>query len=207
MQITITEALIKLKTLESRINKSIRELSVTAVKKSGSDKLIDGHTLEKDFIDKAKSNYQRTMDLINQRTLIKSKIAQSNAKTIVTISGTEYTVTEAIDKKNNIQLEINLKDKLENDLALSLKSLTSLNEQAEQRANNYVETMLGTDKKNKVDEANDLYDSFYNKNKGILIDPISIKELISTKSSQITDFLDEVDGKLVISNSTTFIEI
>ncbi len=207
MQITITEALVKLKTLESRINKAIKKVELTSVKKADSDKLYDGYTLEKDFISKSKSDYQSAIDLINQRSIIKSKIAQSNAKTVVNICGTEYTVTEAIDKKNNISFELSLIKSLKANLSSSLETLSGLNINAEVRANTYVETMLGTDKKNKTDEATALYDSFYNKHKGVLVDPLSAKELITTKEESIRNFLDEVDSRLVISNSTTFIEI
>lgn len=208
MKITITEALVKLKTLESRIEKGINNLSVVGVKRADGTKLTNGVTEEKDFIERAKASYQSVSDLMKLRSNMKAAIAESNAKTIITIAGKEYTVTHAIDKKNSIHLDQQLINKLKNDLSQGMKGVQQLNQQAEDKANKNVEIMLGSDKaKNKTEESQAMYNAVYDKNKGVLVDAIGIEKLIEQMEVDVKDFLDSVDTQLVISNSTTYIEV
>lgn len=208
MKITITEALVKLKTLESRIEKGINNLSVVGVKRADGTKLTNGVTEEKDFIERAKASYQSVSDLMKLRSNMKAAIAESNAKTIINIAGKEYTVTHAIDKKNSIHLDQQLIHKLKNDLSQGIKGVQQLNQQAEEKANKNVEIMLGSDKaKNKTEESQAMYNAVYDKNKGVLVDAIGIEKLIEQMEVDVKDFLDSVDTQLVISNSTTYIEV
>lgn len=208
MRITITEALVKLKTLESRIEKGIHNLSVVGVKRADGTKLTNGVTEEKDFIERAKASYQSVSDLMKLRSNMKAAIAESNAKTIVTIAGKEYTVAHAIDKKNSIHLDQQLISRLKTDLSQGMRSVQQLNQQAEDKANKNVEIMLGSDKaKNKTEESQAMYNAVYEKNKGVLVDAIGVEKLIEQMEVDVKDFLDSVDTQLVISNSTTFIEI
>lgn len=208
MRITITEALVKLKTLESRIEKGIDSLSVVGVRRADSTKLTNGVTEEKDFIERAKSSYQSVSDLMRLRSDMKAAIAESNAKTIVNIAGKDYTVAHAIDKKNSIYLDQQLISRLRNDLSLGMRNVQALNQQADDKANKNVEIMLGSDKaKNKTEESQAMYNAVYEKNKGVLVDAIGVEKLIEQMEIDVKDFLDSVDTQLVISNSTTYIEI
>lgn len=208
MKITITEALVKLKTLESRIEKGISNLSVVGVRRADSTKLINGVTEEKDFTERAKASYQSVSDLMRLRSDMKAAIAESNAKTIVTIAGKDYTVTHAIDKKNSIHLDQQLISRLKNDLSQGMRNVQSLNQQAEDKANKNVEIMLGSDKaKNKTEESQAMYEAMYEKNKGVLVDAVGVEELLEQMDIDVKDFLDSVDTQLVISNSTTYIEV
>lgn len=208
MKITITEALVKLKTLESRIEKGIRNLQTVGTRRFSDTKLSNGVTEEKDFIERAKADYQSVSALIKLRSDIKSAIAESNANTKITIAGKEYTVTQAIDKKNSIHLEQQLISKLKQDLSTGITTVQRLNMDAESKANKNVEIMLGSDKaKNKTEESQVMYDAVYEKNKGVLVDPIGLETIIATKENDVEDFLNSVDTQLVISNSTTFIEV
>lgn len=208
MKITITEALVKLKTLESRIEKGISNLQVIGVRRTDSTKLTNGVTEEKDFIERAKASYQSVSDLMRLRSDMKAAIAESNAKTIVNIAGKDYTVAHAIDKKNSIYLDQQLISRLRNDLSLGMRNVQSLNQQADDKANKNVEIMLGSDKaKNKTEESQAMYEAVYEKNKGVLVDAIGVEKLIEQMEVDVKDFLDSVDTQLVISNSTTYIEI
>lgn len=208
MKITITEALVKLKTLESRIEKGISNLSVVGVRRADSTKLINGVTEEKDFTERAKASYQSVSDPMRLRSDMKVAIAESNAKTIVTIAGKDYTVTHAIDKKNSIHLDQQLISRLKNDLSQGMRNVQSLNQQAEDKANKNVEIMLGSDKaKNKTEESQAMYEAMYEKNKGVLVDAVGVEELLEQMDIDVKDFLDSVDTQLVISNSTTYIEV
>lgn len=208
MKITITEALVKLKTLESRIDKGIKNLQTVGARRFSDTKLSNGVTEEKDFISRAKADYQSVSDLIKLRSNIKSAIAESNANTRVMIAGKEYTVTQAIDKKNSIHLEQQLISKLKRDLSDGINLVQRLNMDAGNKADKNVEIMLGSDKaKNKTEESQALYNAVYDKNKGVLVDPIGLETVITTKENDVEDFLNSVDTQLVISNSTTLIEV
>lgn len=207
MRITITEALVKLKTLDSRIDKGIRDLKLVETRRNCDEKVTGGIYSVEEFESRAKADYQSVVDLINIRSNIKSAIAISNANTIIEVGGKTYSVTQAIEKKNSIHINEALLSKLNSEISKGLRAVEVLNISAEQKANKNVEIMLGSDKlKNKTEESNTLYNQVYDREKGVLIDAVGAVELSKKKEEEIVNFLDEIDTKLVISNSTTFIE-
>lgn len=70
---------------------------------------------EGDFQNIAKANYASATDLIKRRNLIRGKILNSNANTLVTIAGDTMTVLGMIDRKTSIAYEQLLVNKLSNE--------------------------------------------------------------------------------------------
>jgi hypothetical protein len=83
MKLTITEALVKLKLLDKKINDKVNSL-VPAVVVHGKNQPT-GFPNDDSFVQWVDANYQSAEDLISYRDKIKQAIVQSNAVTKVKI--------------------------------------------------------------------------------------------------------------------------
>ena len=209
-QITVTKALSDLNVLTSRIEKETDKLKVLNTKLKSKKVLKDKNIEVDDFKNEVKSNYQSILDLIKNRDVIKSAIILSNAKTKVIIAGKEYTVAEAIDKKNRIELETDLLMKLKSELITKSKQVTNFNDTLEAQIDKEREIMLsGDNAKNKdiVKTAEELATAKRENNSVELVDPLNIEKVINELEDSIMSFKAEVDQQLSISNATTLIEV
>lgn len=209
-QITVTKALSDLNVLTSRIEKETDKLTVLSTKLKSKKVLKDKNIEVDDFKNEVKANYQSILDLIKNRDVIKSAIILSNAKTKVIIANKEYTVAEAIDKKNRIALETDLLMKLKSELITKSKQVTNFNDKLEAQIDKEREIMLsGDNAKNKdiVKTAEELATAKRENNSVELVDPLNIEKVINELEDSIMSFKAEVDQQLSISNAVTLIEI
>lgn len=209
-QITVTKALSDLNVLTGRIEKETDKLTVLSTKLKSKNVLKDKNTNVDDFKNEVKANYQSILDLIKNRDIIKSAIILSNAKTKVVIAGKEYTVAEAIDKKNRIALETDLLMKLKSEFVTKSKQVTNFNDKLEAQIDKEREIMLsGDNAKNKdiVKTAEELATAKRESNSVELVDPLNIEKVINELEDSIMSFKAEVDQQLSVSNAITLIEI
>lgn len=209
-QITVTKALSDVKVLTDRIEKETGNLSVLGIKLKSKNVLKDKNVSVEDFAQEVKSKYQSVLDLIKNRDVIKSAIILSNAKTKVIIAGKEYTVAEAIDKKNRIELETDLLSCISNEYANKTKKVIDFNNKLEAQIDKEREIMLsGDNAKNKdiVATAEELAKAKRENNSVELVDSLNVEKLITELSNDIELFRAEVDQQLSISNATTLIEV
>lgn len=206
-KISITRALVQLKRIESRLEKKRSNLpNLIAVNKTNENKVCSGTYTKEEFNKKAKSEWQSIKDLIALRTEIKSKIVLSNAKTKVKVAGVEYTVAEAIERKNFIDnFEERLVDTISRVYADAISKVDSKNDSVEESA----QLLFTGDESKKNEKGNkvDLMKSYIDINSWELIDPVNMKELKDSLSKEVGDFLAEIDEVLTESNATTFINI
>ena len=209
-QITVTKALSDLNVLTSRIEKETDKLTVLSAKLKSKNVLKDKNIKVDDFKNEVKANYQSILDLIRNRDVIKSEIILSNAKTKVVIAGKEYTVAEAIDKKNRIALETDLLMKLKSEFATKSKQVVNFNDKLEAQIDKEREIMLsGDNAKNKdiVKTAEELATAKRESNSVELVDALNIEKVINELEDSIMSFKAEVDQQLSISNAITLIEV
>ena len=107
MQYSVHRALGELKLIDKKIIKN-KENSYVGLKKNSADNEYETHLSVEQFEDMAKANLQSTLDLIKLKKNIKKAIVKSNAETTVVIAGQEYSVADAIERKNLIKDEENL---------------------------------------------------------------------------------------------------
>ena len=210
MKITVTKALGDIKVLEKRINSLISDTDFVNIKVKSKDLLKDILISVGDYSEDIKAKYQSIQDLINNRNKLKSAIILSNAITDVEIAGKKYKVAEAIDRKNSIEFEIDLLDKLKSNYAKSLKAVEMFNEKLETQINKEREIMLsGDNAKNKdiVESVEKMSDAKRENNAVEIVDPLKIKDEIEKLDKSISDFQAEVDQALSISNAVTLIDI
>ena len=205
-RITVTEGLRELKLYDSKIAKAMQCAFVGATKKSL--KTV-GTTNREDFIDSAKASYQSVKDLIENRARLKAAIAQSNAETKVEIGGVTYTVAQAIEKKTSIAYEQELLDQLSLQYSEAKHKVINENLKVDNTINQMLSSFLGNvgDKKISEAEMEVISKPYREKNEYELVDPLGVEKVINDLREKIDAFLAEVDVRLSVINSITYIEV
>ena len=203
--ISITEALVKLKTLGKRIDSaisSIRPISMVTGKNSPL-----GFKTTEEFETSAKAAFQSAQSLIQYRQTIKGAIVAANATTNVTIGGKVMTVAQAIERKNSIQYEKDLLKCLSQNYTMTLSSVVRTEADVQVRLQKLLEVTFGKDIKTKGDEVDNISKPFIEANNPRMIDPLNLKNLIESLEKDIDEFEGEVDFRLSEANARTMIEV
>jgi len=198
-QISITKALVELKTIDSRISKAVEKLAPVCISKGDRSTNVNGMSIT-EFGLMANSRLQSINALIKYRKTIKSQIVASNAVTMVNVGGVDMTVADAIERKNSIEYEQTLLKKLTNSFAGTTQMLT--------RANTKVEgdlqgLLMSKGTEAKAVDIEEFTASFMKMNEHKLVDPIGVEKQIEKLDSDIDLFLTEVDVVLSESNAIT----
>lgn len=203
----IHQALSELKVLGSRIDKTIRETDYCVANKHSNAK-ISGVSIQQ-FEEIIKSNSQKVNDLVNRASVIKRAVVLSNATTMVTIAGQEYTVAEAIEINNHgIDLKESVLKKMQSDYRKANLIITKENgDSLTERANAHVIALFGSSEKSKNEECEKAQKTFIEQNSYDLVDPLNILKKIEELEAEIDQFTSEVDSVLSTSNALTIIEI
>lgn len=205
--ISINRALAELKLLDKRIKSKIVESKFVTENKKSADKVERVYTRD-EFNKNAKASLQGVKDLIARRNSIKSAIVESNANTIVEISGVKCSVADAIERKSSIEYDQLLLNELKKQYRYAQSVAEDKNEDVEITLNQLLTTMVGKDNIKNIDvQSNDFAKQYLKDNEYEIIDPIGIETVINDLEKDIEDFLLEVDYILTESNSITKIEI
>ena len=206
VRMTVHEALCEVKTADKRIDKAIQEAKFLYVNRNSNTK-IDGKDIDT-VKTEIKSGYQKIRDLIRRTEAIKRAISLSNAHTLVTVSGKEMTVAEAIyclqhgtDSKRDL-LESMRKEYRNAQASLELRNGSSL----EERVDRFISSTFGSKDKANAEEIKLASETFMKQNSYSLIDPLNIVKEIEKLGEEISAFEVAVDSALQISNATTYIE-
>lgn len=204
---TVHKALAELKVLDNRINNAISSGDFVITKKNNQD-TVKGKTVEQ-FKAKATEAFQKASDLILRRNAIKNAVVVSNANTMVEIGGKQYTVAEAIEKKNHgMDYYVQLRDVLRQQFAKQRAELEKYNASLQQKAEQFVTGLMGgKDIKTDSEEYISAVDTYIKSNTMILLDPLNIEKKIEEFDDTINTFLPEVDAALSVSNAVTIIAI
>ena len=84
---------------------------------------------------------------MDRRKQIKKSIVESNATTLVEVSGVKMTVADAIERKNFIEIEKTLLRKMNSDYAQSQERVEVNNELAQDRLDTQLNNMISKDGK------------------------------------------------------------
>ena len=204
---TVHKALAELKVLDSRINDAILSGDFIITKKNNQD-TVKGKTVEQ-FKSKATEAFQKASDLIRRRNAIKNAVVVSNANTTVKIGDKDYTVVEAIEKKNHgMDYYVQLRDVLRQQFAKQKSELEKHNASLQQKAEQFVTGLMGgREVKTDSTEYISAVDTYIKSNTMTLLDPLGIEKKIEELDDMINTFLPEVDAALSVSNAVTTITI
>lgn len=204
----VHQALAELKTLDKRIEKAIQTPEWVVTNKHSNGK-IDGVTVS-EYVATVKEQYQKAMDLIRRRDAIKRAVVNSNAVTKVLIAGVEYTVAEAIDKKNHgTQFLSMMARRLAHDHTQAKMIADRENgSRLEDRADVFVKSLIGnTDTKGMTEEIKARREDFIAAQTLDIVDPIGAVKEIERLEDEVSSFLTNVDAALSVSNAITDITV
>lgn len=208
---TIHKALSELKILDSRISKAITDTKFVLSNKHSNEK-ISGITVD-EYRTAMKAGYQKADDLIRRRNAIKRAVVLSNATTKVQVSGTEYTVAEAIELKNHgMTFYRMMLDAMSRQLSRAeLELADNSGAELERKAEAFVLSVIQAQPKEKMTADSDamkaLRKQYMENNVYDLIDPLNVREKIAALDGMVTAFLTDVDAALSVSNAITTVTI
>ena len=209
MEITLTEALAKLKLLDKKIDSKLRSLRTTGVVDVVVGKDNKGRrTLktEEEIKNNATSLIQSIQSLMKNKNALKAKIAQKNAETFVEINGAKYTVVEAIERKRLIGREKDFIMLLERQVQTAKNEVMELNEEASDQVSRLIESKLSSDSK-KTEDTSKLSQELMELYKARLVDPANVEKLVEEMKESIEEFETNVDVALSVVNAQTKIEV
>lgn len=207
-KMTVHKALCELKVIGDRITKGLNKMPFVVTNEHANAK-IQGIPIS-EYTEQMQSAFQSVEDLIARRDAIKREVVKSNATTMVSIGGKEYTVAEAIEMKNHGMEYIKLlMGKMASELDRAKRTAEIANGQnLENRADGYIRNMYSTtDMKNLTAEASAEREKFIKQHTTELVDPLKVSEKIAKLEKQYYEFTTEVDAALSVSNSITEIEV
>lgn len=210
---TIHTALREIHTIENKLLKITSELqNATAIHPAISAR-IGAETVE-EWKQRKIELYQSFKANVNRRQAIKMAIAESNAKTMVTIksySDKPISVAAAIDLLNSGCLhETDLMDKLSVNYSYATKCIEKENRDVLAKADIAMTNMYGKDKESgnaASAEAIAFREDYINKQGYILEDPLGIPKLVAAENERIENIKAEVDAALSNSNALTVIVV
>lgn len=210
-KITLTEALSKLKLLNKKIekkDKSISEFSFIDYRIGKSKKGEISQKTEEEIKQEGEKFFQSYITLVENRDLLKSRIAQANASTKVKFNDKEYTIVELIELKNQLPSKKMTLTRLQNQYTTTMAQYRYAIDKSREKVQSLLSERLGTDSKNQnADEIEKLANSLAELNKATLIDPLNLKKIIEDLEQDIDLIENELDTKLSIINARTEIEV
>jgi len=201
--ITITRALVELKTLEDRIKKAS---DFEFVRVNYPDKGVNPAGDEQ-FKSSCERTFQSISDLIKYRASLKGAIVRSNAETKVSIADVDYTIAEAIERKNSIKYEKSFIASLKTQLRNAIHQRDAHNTTADSRLERMLTAELGKDKRTDPEIIRSLTEGYRKANMAVLNDPLDLAAVIEKMEESISAFEAEVDITLSESNSRTMITV
>lgn len=198
-EMTVARGLAELKLLTKRIESGINETVFVTHKKKSSDRVNEMSLNE--YEKQVKGKYESIMDLMNERGKIKAAIATSNAEKDLIVAGQKMKVIEAIERKNNIELEVQLLDTMSAQYRKALSSVGSINSRVDNDLLGLMESMAANkDAKDMAQAMEDLSKNYRDNHEYELVDPLELKNKIDELRQEIDLFMSEVDFALSESN-------
>ncbi len=196
-EITVTEALVKINLLKTRLTKITQAVPNLKTICKDDKSLLDNLSKEA-FKVKVVAYMNSTKDLLKELRNIKKSIAISNATNTLTIAGTSYTITEAIDRKHTIEFE--------RDVTQMLGRMVTSNNRDIMSIRNDNQKALGASLA-EVAATNGNTEAITQEFKIQMYDPLNIEETIIEQERGYEDFMAEVDVQLNLHNATTIISV
>jgi hypothetical protein len=203
MTLTITRALVELKTLDSRINKLILNNYFIIYKTKNKNYSINEEEFKKNVL----SEYQSLNDLIIRREKIKNAITLSNSKTLVTIGDKSMTVSNAIEFKATIEYKKYLLETMKKQRQMVIIESENHKQRVQQKVDDNVKIICGKDSKPDANVIQTISDGITKGDPIEIFDPLNIDNVIKELETTIEDFSANVDYVLSESNALTTIEV
>lgn len=205
---TVYQALEKLKILENRVQNLTPSgiFSCVGIRKRDKEESSEGIDL-KMFGQTLQSTYDKQGAILKNYIELKSAINSSNATTIITVAGKEYTIANALVRKRLITKERSYWKKMRDDVQSCVNMVNSNNSKVDTDVNNRIDNILRESKNKNAAEIEVLRATFSEGRYYDVYDPMDI----ATKSEQMLEELDEFEKDihyaLTQANVNTTIEV
>jgi len=206
-RITVTRALAELKLLQSRITKSVASGMFVDIYQNRADKAVMSGISMSLFETNAKADLQSITALIERRKTIKIAILLSNSRIMVTVGDKEYTVVEAIERKNSIVFEKEFLLHMRHQMKKMRHSIEQQKPELEKNIMEMLNNNLKTEKNIDSEAFNSIGKTFLEANEYRLLDPCGLQVVIDKLDKDIDEFESEVDFVLSESNAVTKITV
>lgn len=203
-EFTLTRALVELKLYDSKIEKAIKDLKPVsyAINKI----VVDYRQTKEEFLDNYKAQMQSVSDLRKNKTVLKNALMKANAETIVKIGEKEYTILEALNRKNDIRTEQMLISQLKNHLNNAIARTENIKNDIESNIEKTINSRSSSSSNQSKDYVQTIRDS-YKDQMPELVNADVVEKLITEKEAEITEFIAEVDFALSEINAITKIKV
>ena len=181
-----------------------------------SDKMIGTQT-RKEYMSMLSGNWQMIRALIRNKKALEAAKVKSNAETVVRIAGKEYTVADAIRRKDDIEYDKLLLSLFEMQHRQVVTLTAEKNEEAQRQADKHVEALFNVQGAAKTmgradqpaigHEAEQQRENYLKNHRWAIIDPNGSDEAIRTLRDEIDAFEAEVDAVLSESNAVTMVTV
>lgn len=199
---SVTRALVELKTLSKRIEKLTNEVELVKVTRKG-----DNKNMQQNFMETAKSKFQSLKALVERRDLLKRRIIQSNARTKVSLGHLgEFCVADVIHLKQTVDSKKDILQRMRNQKSTSQAWFDKLEAEVRSKLDRLLEIEFGKDTKSNVGNVATITESYMSSNRVELLDPININSAITDLANEIEFLEKEADLVLSESNAVTQIE-
>lgn len=205
---TLAKALVELKLLDKRIIKRTNELNPVAVKQN--NKLLHTKLTQDEFEREATACWQSLRDLIERRRRIKCALVIANATTNVTVDGKEYTLAEAIERKQMMEVEKRIISETREKLCDKKDTLDEIERRNEDKLMRLLESMYGgAGKVRQLSPADhDAVAAPFKKNNDVaFVDPLDCEKMLRSLEDETDSFLAQVDVCMSVANATTTINM
>lgn len=196
--ISVTRALVELKTLDARIAKYQQQEFIRVA--------YHDRQVAQTFGEQAKRAMQSLTDLTAYRAALKGALVLSNAATRVKIGDWECSVGEAVERKQSIVQETEVLDTLRQQYQKALVERDRHNAAVTAEAEKLVLALAGNDKRNTESYAN-VQEDYEARKRAVLVDPLQLETLIAKMDRDISTFKSNVDVVLAESNASTMVAV
>lgn len=212
---SVTRALVELKTLGDKINRAISSGTYVALQTGTGDKskfsnaaTVSPFASKVEAESKIKGSFDSVESLVNRRQAIKSAIILSNAKTNVTFGAKTITVAEAIELKSTVEFRKSFLTNLQTQLNYANREMILKNTALDAKIDKLLETTYGSEK-TKVDASIVEAISKPQRDHGevVLFDPLDIQSKIDAQRELLDQLESELDFTLSESNARTTIVV
>lgn len=205
VRMSLTRALAEVKMTDAKITSAIATLNPIAFYQKS--KPLQGYNSADDYTTKQLAHYQSLMDLILYRVKLQCAISVANAHTEVVVNGKTYTISQAIQLKNNKGYYFEIVSTLKNKYTKTMLEFERVNSDIYKRLDNLVASSLSKDVKTGSADYDAIAKPFLAQNEFSILDPLKVLDVIQLTENFYNEWCAELDFKLSEINSTTFIEV
>ena len=202
VQMTVQEALSKLKMIDARIAKKTAELEPLAA----TIEMPAGYKNEQEYLDDTRSRWTSLFALMRYRDNVRAAITLANSQTLITIGANKLTVTVALNLKRGLVLRDEVLTHLEDRINTMKAKWDVHHRRVEAQADQQVKALLG-DTKPDAEEYKAMHKAYIERNSKKLYVEGGLLNQLSHERDQLDKFMASIDHILTTSNVNTVIEV